>query len=171
MQIIYHIQECLTRCFDLQTRYTRWGEQLAIAELMRMAVLEDPSQATVIAICRMFFMPKTIEPLRPPSLGKPWFLGETSEQDWPLQPVHLYRGIPFFIVQGWSVAGLPEQTNWYLAYCIISGIWKQNEFMDVSQDELILVTHDFIRRGPWRRPLNDSEKSFLLSQVEFNRGA
>jgi len=169
MQISYHVRDCLGRCIDLQRQYSRWGKELAIGELMRMAVLEEPSAATVFALCRMLFVSNTGKPLRPPALGEPWFLGDTSEEDWPLEPIHLYRGVPFFVVRGWSMAGLPDRPSWYLAHCLLHGVWNENPFRMIDEEELAAVTHEFIQPELfWKRPLRDDELRFFLSQIESN---
>jgi hypothetical protein len=162
----YHIPDCLQRCHSLQRQETRWGKEFAVAELMRMAVLEEPDIPTVIALCRMLFVSKSAEPLRPPRLGEPCFLGDTTEECWPLQPIHLYQGVPFLVVKGWSVAGLPELATSYLAYSVLSGIWNEHPFMLIEQQDVVALTQEFIQHGPWRRPLDASEQSFLLSQAE-----
>jgi hypothetical protein len=132
---------------------------------MRLAVLEEPSKATVLALCRMLFVSRAGQPLRPPGLGEPWFLGDTSADSWPLEPIHLYRGVPFFIVKGWSLAGMAEQASWYLAHCLLDGVRNENPFAMVGQQQVAALAHEFIENGPWRRPLSSSERTFLLSQV------
>jgi hypothetical protein len=165
MQVSYNARDCLSRCVDLQLRYKRWGKELALGELMRLAVLEEPSQATVTALCRLLFKSDAGKPLRPPALGEPRFLGDTSKNDWPLTPIHLYKNVPFFVVGGWSVAGLPEQATWYLAHCMLDGVWNDHPYAIIDQAQLEAVAHDFIENGPWVRPLRAEEQAFLLSQV------
>lgn len=165
MQVSYHIRACLRCCVDLQQQYDRWGKELALAELMRMAVTEDPSAATVLALCRILFVSNRDEPLRPPGLGDPWFLGDTSAEDWPLEPIHWYHDVPFFIVRGWSLAGLPERPSCYLAYSLLSGAWNKNRCNTAEQEELAATAQEFIHQGPWKRPLAASEQQFLLSQI------
>lgn len=165
MQVLYHVQECVNHCAVLQTQYKRWGKELAIGELMRMAVLEEPSKAIVIALCRLLFRSKTGEPLRPPGLGEPSFLGGTSSENWPLEPIHLYEGVPFFIVREWSLAGMPDQANWYLAYCLLEGVWNENPYTMIEQNQLRIVARRFIEKGPWKRLLTNGEQKFLLSQI------
>ena len=166
MDVEYHVQDCLDLCATLQLQYSRWGKELAIGELMRLAVLNEPSKAMVLAVCRLLFRSNTGEPLRPPGLGEPWFLGDTSSENWPLEPIHLYNGVPFFIVNGWSVAGMPEQANWYLAYCLSNGIWNEAPYEMIEQQQLELGAHEFIDKGSWRRSLTYGEKMFLLAQIQ-----
>jgi hypothetical protein len=166
MVFAYSAQDCLDRCVNLQLRAQRWGKEFGIGELMRMAVLEEPNRETVIALCRMLFVSKTTEPLRPPALGEPWFLADTTQDNWPLEPIALYHGIPIFVVNGWSLAGLPEQASWYLAYCLISGVWNEVPYRMLEQEALAVGVHELIARGPWRRPLGEGEKAFLQNQLE-----
>jgi hypothetical protein len=165
MRGAYHIPECLSLALSLQRQYERWGPELAIGELMRMAVLEDPSEAIVFAVSRMLFVSKDQKPLRSPGLGEPWFLGDTEASDWPWQPIHLYRGVPFYILRGTSLAGLPEHPSWYLAHCLLKGTWNESPFPMVEQEELVSLAQEFIQDGPWRRALRPDEREFLLTQI------
>ncbi len=165
MRGTYHIPECLSLAQLLQRQYKRWGPAPAIAELMRRAVLEDPSEATVFALSRMLFVSRDHEPLRPPALGEPWFLGDTEASDWPWQPIHLYRGVPFYIVRGTSLAGLPEHPSWYLAHCLLKGVWNESPVPMVEPEELFNLAQEFIQNGPWRRALGPDEREFLLTQA------
>jgi hypothetical protein len=167
----YHIEECLHRCLDLQRKAARWAKEYAIGELMRMAVLDEPSEAMVIALCRMLFVSREGEPLRPPCLGEPWFLGDTTEDHWPIHPLHLHEGVPLFVVRGWSLAGLPERAAEYLAFCLLHGVWNEKPFRMVDRQELTRVTEHFIENGPWKRQLSPSEQTFLLSQIQSNEEA
>jgi hypothetical protein len=106
MQVLYKISTCLSLCESLQRQYIRWGKELTIGELMRMAVQGDPSESMAFALCRMLFTSKDGTPLRPPGLGEPWFLGDTSAEDWPLEPIHLHEDCPLFVVRGWVVGGV-----------------------------------------------------------------
>jgi hypothetical protein len=167
MDTPYRAADCLRLCAALQLQWSRWGNELAIGEFMRIAVLQDPSRATAIALCRLLFRSKTGEPLRPPSLGEPGFLGGTTSKDWPLEPIHLYRGVPFLIVNDWALAGLAEQANWYLAHCLLHGVWNETRYVVMEQVEIDAIAHDFVVNGPWKRSLTDAEESFLLAQTQL----
>jgi hypothetical protein len=165
MQIVYKAHNCLALAIQLQQQATRWGKEFAVGELMRMAVQADPSEATVFALCRMLFVSRTPIPLRPPSLGEPWWLGETTAEDWPLEPIHLYKGLPFFVVKGWSLAGLSESPNMYLACCLLNGVWNDHPYPWVEEAEITCLASAFIETGPWRAPLPAWEQKFLRSQI------
>jgi hypothetical protein len=117
------VKEVLALARRLQWMEKRFENQ-GVAELMRMAVTADPSEETVVILCRLLFSSPSGGPLRRPGRGEPGFLGETTCSHWALEPVHLFGGIPFYIVRGWTIAGLPEPASWYLpsAYEVESGI-------------------------------------------------
>lgn len=161
----YNSTECLNLCVDLQQKAQRWGQEAAIAELMRIAVEGIKSDALVAALCRLLFVPKDRSQIRGPRYGKPLFLGSTSEARWPLLPVYLYRNIPFYIVKDWMLGGSPEPVSWYLAHCITNGIWNMQPFQVPVQELMDDAALDLITNGPWVSPLDDYERQFIQSQV------
>jgi hypothetical protein len=161
----YRVKDILALCRELQWLEKRHENQ-GVAELMRMAVTGEPSEETAVVLCRLLFRSRTGDSLRRPWRGQPGFLGETTYSDWPLEPVHLFRGVPFHIVRGWAIAGLPEPAPWYLAYCLRNGAWVAEDYPDRSDQELLAVAHAFVETGPWVDPRDEHERHFILSQVE-----
>ena len=161
----HRVQELLALTGRLQWMESR-HENYGVAELMQMAVEGFPADDTVFALCRLLFRPPPGRVLRPPARGLPGCIGETSREDWPLLPVHVFEGIPFSVVQMWSIAGLAEGTTLYLGYCLRNGVWNPEPYPVVSGDEVLAIAGRFIKHGPWRRHLEQWEREFVLSQAE-----
>jgi uncharacterized protein (TIGR02996 family) len=161
----YRAKEVLALCVRLQQMQSRWPDY-GIAEMMRMAVLGEPRNHTAIVLCRLLFCSRSGDPLRRPGLGEPGFPGNTTYSDWPLEPVQVHRGVPFYIVRGWGIAGLPESAPHYLAYCLQNGVWNSEPYALVSDEDLSAIARDFVASGPWKRRLDRYERRFILSQVK-----
>ena len=146
----------------MESRYENWG----VGELMRMAVEGDPAEETVVTLCRLLFRTSSGQNIRPPVRGVPGCIGGTEREDWPLLPVHLFEGIPFGVVDNWTIAGLAEPATWYLGYCLGHGVWNPDPYPDVGDDDLLAIAGRFVDHGPWRRPLEQWERDFVFSQVE-----
>ena len=142
-------------------------ENYGVSELMNLAVHEEFDDHTAIALCRLLFRSETGGALRRPMLGEPGFLGG-GENDgrWPLEPIHLFRGIPFYIISLYGLAGLPESSSMYLSYCLRNGIWNNEPYSEFSDETLQVIALDFIRTGPWDEPLSTDQQQLILSQVE-----
>src|SRR5262249_34403177 len=95
----------------------------AIKRLHEMA--QDPRLSiTVTIICRMLFTGRhgSFYTFRAPYIGVPSFVRGT-EADWPRWPIELVDGVPFMIVWGYTLAGLPESDESYLRYCEANCDW------------------------------------------------
>jgi hypothetical protein len=162
----YRVKEVLVHCGRLQ-RLEQRSEDWGVSELMRMAVLAERDDDTVIALCRLLFRSREGGPLRRPMLGEPGFLGG-GEPDgrWPLEPVHLFQGVPFYVVRLYGLAGLPESGPLYLSYCLRNGVWNGEAYPEFGDGELRAIAEEFIESGPWAEPLGNDERQLLLSQVE-----
>ncbi len=160
----YRVREVLSWCAQLQrmeSRYEDWGA----SELMRMAVLGEPNEDTVIVLCRLLFRAPDGGSLRRPLRGEPAFIGDTTSADWSMEPVHLSRGMPFCVVTMYSLAGLAEPPPAYLAYCLRSGIWNADPYPEASDVKLRAAAEALIASGPWRRPLEECEQQVILGQI------
>jgi hypothetical protein len=162
----YRVKEVLAHCQRLQ-RFEQSSENWGVSELMRLAVLAEPEDDTAIVLCRLLFRSREGGPLRRPMLGEPGFLGR-GEPDgrWPLEPVHLFRGIPFYVVWFYGLAGLPESGPIYLSYCLRNGVWNGEAYPQLGDEELRVSAEEFIESGSWSEPLRKDERHLLLSQVE-----
>jgi hypothetical protein len=161
----YRVKEILSHCVRLQRLQGR-GWEGGIPELMRMAVMCDPSEESAIILSRLLFRSRTGEPLRRPGRGQPGFFGETTYSDWPLEPIHLYQGVPFYIVGGWLRAGFMEPATYYLTYCLQNAIWNEEPYSEKTDAELLAIANEFVEKGPWKSPLNEHVREFILAQIE-----
>jgi hypothetical protein len=159
---LFRNREVLAMCVELQ----RMRQEFAIDALMRMAVTEDtPCNLRTIVLCRMLFKDSEGGRMREPLVGSPWFLGDTNSDDWPLEPIHIWKGVPFMITWGYVLSGIAESAPQYLVYCIQNGVWNDEAFGIPARDQLKAIAEDFIEMGPWRRPLDGREQKFIRAQV------
>ncbi len=162
----YRVKDVLAQCRRLQ-RLERVMENQGVSELLRLAVLEELGDDTAVVLCRLLFKSGTGEPLRRPMLGEPGFLGGGENKErWPLEPIHFFRGIPFYVVSMYSLGGLAESGSMYLSHCLRNGFWNDEPFPEVGDEDLQEIARDLIRSGPWDEPLPREGKQLILSQVE-----
>lgn len=186
-------RRCLSLCQELQQKAARSGRATAVAELMGLAI-EDAysssiivrgvtetdkqllrpagriqgafSREMIVASARLLLRPRDGVPLRNPGFGRPGLLGDACPSSCSLLPVHLSRDVPFLLVPQWFLAGVPEPTDYYVAYCILNGEWNES-LLDVPSRELQKsACEDLIRNGPWTRALRADESRFLRSQCD-----
>lgn len=156
----------LQAAIDLQVRQRRWPDS-GPAELMRLAIeSEGGHDEHVIALCRLLFESRTQDSLRMAALGLPEFIGDTRVQDWPLAPIHIHNGVPFYIVSGWSVGGFPEPASWYLTYCLQEGVWVDSEYRMPDRSAFRIAANDFVESGPWKCQLDEHQRSFIIRQTD-----
>lgn len=142
------------------------GKDRAV-EILRAAA-KDPKQGeyTVIVLCRMLFAAKPKNQFRAPSLGQPSFAGCADAKDWPLEPIEIIDGVPFVVVWGYSLAGLPESERQYLAYCLEECDWGTAEFKPKTAEEKKKALAKLLASPKWKEPLPDFYKDFLSAQVK-----
>lgn len=142
------------------------GVDYAVSKLMRLAVVEEGEGVRTIVLCRLLFRSPSGGAMRRPGLGAPGFLGgSSSPEDWPFEPVHLHRGVPFYVVRGYNLAGLPESGSAYLSCCLREGTWNSDPIPEYDDDTLREVAEDFIANGPWEDALDEDSQAFIRSQV------
>lgn len=78
------------------------------AERLR-EIARDPRRASeAYPLCRMLFVARDGQRFRAPMLGASSFVGETTAEDWPLEPIAIYKGVPILVVRGYVLAGEAE---------------------------------------------------------------
>ena len=85
-------------------------------------------------LCRMLFENK--DGFRRPGLGGPVFVYTSVMEDWPLEPITLVENVPFLIVDGYVLGGLPESSKSYLQYCYDKCQWSERDYSQSDQDTL-----------------------------------
>lgn len=135
----YAIQPYLQVAADLQAM----PESQRVATLAEWADIRSLSEPTIV-LCRMLIEKADGTPLRRPLLGMPdlEFGGELA--DYPDEPLLYFKGIPFFAVSGYTLAGQPERAIEYLRYALSVGRWRSIKYRVVDEDELKRVAEDLI---------------------------
>jgi hypothetical protein len=83
------------------------GKDKACDTLLRLSNIRGGNTQAIV-LCRMLFVRKPKGEFRRPGLGAPIFVGGTSVEDWPLEPIEMVDGIPFLMTRGYFLAGRPE---------------------------------------------------------------
>ncbi|MFN0111595.1 MAG: hypothetical protein ACKVZH_22265 [Blastocatellia bacterium] len=119
----------------------------------------------LIALARMLFTKKTSE-FRRARIGAPGFFGKTSFDDWPLDPIEIVDGVPFIVVNGYTLGGFPEPACWYIEYCIENCNWNNYKFTPKT-NELKQAALDKLLVSPkWKSSLSEYDKKFLSAQIQ-----
>lgn len=149
----------------------RMGRDAAIKELLAHAqdlkgpYVDTANDHQVIILCRMLFTKRSEGEFRRPRIGSPSFLGQTTFADWPLEPIELVDGIPFRIVQDYSLLGYAEQGDQYLEHCAAKCDWSSTVFKVPSVEEKQAALVKLIDSPKLKRRLTDAEKSFFSLQI------
>ena len=125
-----------------------------------------------ITLCRMLFTAKdslsenSKPEFRRARYGAPGFLGGTSLEDWPLEPIEIVDGVPFWITNGYTLGGFPEQGTSYLGYCIENCEW--NNYRYSSQDSILkqAALEKLLASSKWKRELSKYDQEFLSAQIQ-----
>ena len=139
--------------------------------LLRLAHDQERGDRVFI-LCRMLFIKKRGREFRRPMIGAAFFVGltdytgETGYADWPLEPITLIDGIPFLVVQGYGIGGLPENPADYVRYCLTQCDWNTEHFRLRSPAEKRKALEKLLASHKWTRPLYMEERKFLASQTQ-----
>ena len=128
------------------------------------ALKKDGGFDSTIVLARMLFTAKPKKEFRRPMIGEASFLGGSSYEDWPLEPIEIVDGIPFLVVVGYSLSGRPEVS--YLDYCIKECDWGAAEFKPRSMGEKKKALAKLLASPKWKKQLTADEKAFLSAQIK-----
>jgi hypothetical protein len=134
------------------------------AAILKEAI--EKQQHGVIVLCRMLFRAAGAGQFRRPSLGGPFFLGTTDFKQWPLEPIEIVDGVPFFLVNCYFLAGWPESEESYLEYCLGSCDWSTEKYKIRTAQEKQKALEKLIGSPHWTKALTESAKKSLASQIE-----
>ncbi len=133
-----------------------------VRKLREMAKRDDPMDLDVIVLCRMLFTRS-----KRPALGIPTYMGDSIwNSDWPLTPIEIVDGIPFFVVTGYGLSGLPESCESYLEDCIENCDWSRTRFTLPNEKVRKRALEKVLASPKWRRPLDKLERSILEAQIK-----
>jgi hypothetical protein len=138
------------------------GRESAIS-VLRECCENEENQNKVIILCRMLF--ESENGMRRPLIGGAAFPGNSTYADWPSEPIEIVQNIPFLIVSGYCLGGLPERAIDYLEYCELNCEWKNEFYSMPSENELVSALNELLNSEKWQTPLTDDEKDFLRSQI------
>lgn len=110
-----------------------------------------PSDERVILLCRMLYVPRRGAYLRPPRLGVPVYLPQESmpHEKWPHFPLVFSEGIPFLLIDGYAVYGIPESSRKYLEYCRENGIFRRTLFNIPTEGETLCAIQTLVHSERW----------------------
>jgi hypothetical protein len=112
------------------------------------AMARDPSRSyEVFPLCRMLFEARDGGVFRSPMLGAAEFVAGTYT-DWPLEPITLSDGIPFLIVRGYMLAGMPESAEMYVTYCLANCQWTQRKYIAATNAQIKQALERLISANP-----------------------
>ena len=120
----------------------------------------------VVVLCRMLFKFKAGEAYQYPSLGERVFFGDTAIEDWPLEPIELVDGYPFWIVQGFRFEGWMSPATVYVTYCRTNCEWNTFKYRPLSVQEKRAALAKLLDSEKWKHPLSEKERWVLSSQIE-----
>jgi len=124
--------------------YVNIGEKRSLIELQAMA--NDDLESTrgfdvnerIGWVCRVLYKPKDGLDLRPPAFGA-LSLPRNSmpAKDWPLYPVAKTGNTYVVLSEGYSLRGLAEPVESYLAYCKSNGIFMTKKIKVPNQQAAV----------------------------------
>jgi hypothetical protein len=161
----YKLERFIPAVVSLQAMGREAGSQ-ALLRAAKTASFDDYEK--VVVVCRMLFTFRDGVDYIYPSLGHRDFFGDTTFADWPLEPIALVDGYPFWIVRGLSFSGArsPDAAPRYVSYCITNCEWSTFRYRLLSADEKRTALTKLLNSPKWKRPLDESERSVLASQIE-----
>ena len=141
------------------------GKEKACEQLGRLAKM-DNEDGQVAILCRLLFTKKENKEFRAPLFGDPIYMGGTRDIDWPLSPIEIVDDVPFFIVRGYNLGGLPEPSLVYLNYCREHCEWSKTRFDHVNDKSIEKALEKLLASKKWSMPLTDYERKLLISQTK-----
>lgn len=84
---------------------------------------QNSTSYDVPILCRMLFCARPKQDFHRPSLGGSQIIAGEYE-DWPLEPITIVDGVPFFIIYSYHLAGMPVSAEGYLSYCKHNCDWS-----------------------------------------------
>lgn len=99
----------------------------------------------------------------PARLGVPAYL---PGEPWKTEPIEVVDGVPFAIVSGHTLGGLPDSGKNYLNYCMTYGGWNSFQFEIKTDKQKREALGNLLALTKWKRSLEDHELECLRKQIE-----
>ena len=148
------------------------GKDAGSAALLQAASSSETNLATkfeayekVVVLCRMVFTAKEGAEFLGILQGHTDFFGGTTYADWPLEPIEVVNGYPFWIVSGYALAGAAQPASSYVSYCIANCDWNAFRYRELSAKDKRAALAKLLSSPKWKRPLDGNEEWFLSSQI------
>ncbi len=154
------------------------GEENAVSELTKLAPNYDSRfgefnrsfnrTERVGWVCRILFVPKGKDPIRPPMYGGLMLPFETMPYtSWPLYPIAASGKTFFVLSEGYRLAGEPEEPTRYLAHCRAEGVFRKQPVpvptqAEAQRDALTLRQSPVWKTIKWK----DSGQGFSYTMSE-----
>ncbi len=155
------------------------GKDKADASLLKYAETNYAYSSYVAWLCLLVYDPKPDAGLPIPLFGAPDFPytfpythGLINSVDWPRFPLTLNRGVPFLLVSGYTVGGVPESGTAYIQRCQSNGTFHAVEYPIVTHSDARIGLDDLLSSAKWDALswphfVGRTQKiKFLRSQVE-----
>ena len=154
----YRIQPFIQVASNLQ----KMDEQQRINRLSHWAKIDSLGEPTII-LCRLLIEKKDGTPLRRPYLGAP---ASITNEKHPNEPLSYFEGVPFFVIYGYALGGVPEHATSYLNDAIKNGRWKNVKYSTIPEAKLNETAERFIEKHKTTTSFGGKWLSeFIKSQV------
>lgn len=143
----------------------RLGREAGVQRLRKLSKALG-SDVNVLLLCRMLYKNSAGADFRPPGSGATKFLGGTSPDDWPLEPIELVDGVPFVVAMDGSLAGALERDEVYLDYCETNCVWSDFQYALKTAKEERVALAKLLGSSRWKRTLRQEEVDYLSGQIQ-----
>lgn len=154
----YKVDPYIQVASDLQAL----GKESAVKKMRDYAQAIEHDKKIII-LCRMLFSAKPNSEFRRPRIGAPAFIGKTDYSDWPLEPIEIVDGVPFLIVTGYMLGGMPEPAEMYLDYCLQNCEWNTFRYEMKNEQMKREALKKFLASPKWK---STPPEGFLLGQIQ-----
>ena len=143
------------------------GRDAACQALLASAKTNAPRDYRYFVLCRMLFTQRGTNVFQVPFRGGcVYYIGGAG--DWPLDPIALVDGVPFFLTGscGYSGSRSAETVESYLNYCMTNCNWNAYTFHEVTAGQKRDALAKLLSSDKAKQPLKDLTKEFFQSQIE-----
>jgi hypothetical protein len=141
------------------------GKEKASALLLELAAKEEPPNFRTFCLCRMLFQAKPKHAFFRPPLGMALGLpGDTTPSDWPLEPIEIVDGVPFFIPCSYFGVGMFEPGK-YVQYCVDECDWSSFRFAPKSKEEKRKALEKLLCAPKLKGKLDKGEQDMFAAQI------
>jgi hypothetical protein len=145
----------------------KMGKDEACRRLLTLIEEKEGDGVPVRELCRLVFKAKKGSDFRRPRGGH-GFLGGSSYDDWPLDPLAVVDGVPFVVTESllFNNAGTwAESEKDYLKYCMKECDWNDAKFAPKSKAEKEKALEKLLSSKKWKEPLTDEQRERLRAQI------